>query len=174
MTTHRQLTRSALATASLVAVAVLTAACDSNNDSTTTTSPASGTSDTVSVADVGGRSVLVTSDGLPIYTSDEEQANGGALCVSDGCVSFWEPVTADTDTPTGDVDGTLGTLTRPDETEQVTLDGTPLYTFSHDSSSEINGDGLSDTFDGQTLTWHVVTTDGSTGTTDNQGGGYNY
>jgi Secreted repeat of unknown function len=78
-------------------------------------------------------------------------------------------------TPTGDVDGALGVVERPDGDRQVTLDGLPLYNFPDDQAGEVNGDGLSDTFDGQTLTWRVVTASGGGSTeTPPPDDGYDY
>jgi predicted lipoprotein with Yx(FWY)xxD motif len=126
------------------------------------------------VAEIDGQNVLVDANGDALYVSDEE-ADGEPLCISDGCVAFWEPLTTDGDAPTGEVpDGTLGEVTRPDGSVQVTLDERPLYSFTQDQPGQVNGDGLSDTFDGQTLTWHVVTADGSTGSGPATGGGYGY
>lgn len=159
---------SRLAVPGLLAVVALVAACGGGDGGSTA---ASTTDDAVSTAEVDGRSVLVTAEGLPLYFSDEEQASGDVLCVSDGCLAFWEPLTTDTDTPSGDVDGAeLGVVARPDGANQVTLDGAPLYTFAEDSSGEINGDGLSDTFDGQTLTWRVAAAAGSSGAPSDEGG----
>jgi predicted lipoprotein with Yx(FWY)xxD motif len=157
-----------------VAAIVLTA-CSGGGDDGEAGAGAAPADSTVSAAEVDGRSVLVNSDGDPLYISDEEQANDEVLCVSDGCLAFWEPLTISGSSPTGDVSGELGVVERPDGENQVTLDGDPLYTFSEDSSGQINGDGLADTFDGQTLTWHVVATDASdTGDTGDPGGGFDY
>ncbi len=165
---------SVLGPAVLSAAALLLAACggDDGNDSTQPGSVPEGA--TVAVTDIDGQSVLVNASGQALYVSDEE-ADGNVLCVSDGCLAFWEPLVIDSGEPTGDVSGELGTLQRPDGDNQVTLDGRPLYTFSEDSAGEVNGDGLSDTFDGQTLTWRVTTTTG-TGTTEapDDSGGYGY
>jgi predicted lipoprotein with Yx(FWY)xxD motif len=155
----------------LAAAALVLAACGGGDYGESTTAPSSD--NTVSASEVDGQTVLVNADGNALYTSDEEQASGDVLCISDGCLAFWEPLTIDSDTPTGDATGKLGVVTREDGEDQVTLDGDPLYTFTNDSPGQINGDGLTDTFDGQTLTWHVVTTSDSTGTSD-QGGGYDY
>jgi predicted lipoprotein with Yx(FWY)xxD motif len=149
----------------LAVAALVLAACGGGDDGGPT--PAADPNSTVTAADVDGRTVLVNADGDALYTSDEEQAAGDILCVSEGCLSFWEPLTIGSGMPTGDVTGELGVVARPDGTDQVTLDGDPLYMFAEDSPGQITGDGLSDTFDGQTLTWRVVESD--TGGTDTGG-----
>ncbi|HEU0041801.1 MAG TPA: hypothetical protein VFQ15_05565 [Jiangellaceae bacterium] len=165
-----------LAMAPVLAVAALAlAACGGGGTDNSTTAPAAGAEGaTVAVADVAGQSVLVDASSDPLYTSEQE-SDGEPLCTSDGCLAFWEPLTAVGDMPTGEVaGGTIGEVTRPDGSVQVTFDGRPLYTFTQDEPGQVNGDGLSDTFDGQTLTWHVVTVDGSTDSGPATGGGYDY
>ncbi|MDJ1370901.1 COG4315 family predicted lipoprotein [Gulosibacter molinativorax] len=171
MTRINALTRRVFSALTLAGAALLLAACAAGGGGgAAPTDTTTSSSDTISVADVGGQSVLVTTEGLPVYITEEEQASGDVLCVSSGCVEFWPPVVAPSEAPTGNVNGQLGTVTRPDGTEQVTLDGVPLYTFASDSSSSVNGDGLSDSFDGQTLTWHVVPQDGLAGIGSGGGG----
>jgi predicted lipoprotein with Yx(FWY)xxD motif len=152
----------------LGAAAIVIAACSgsygggSTAGGPTTSAPPAGSGAAMSTQIIGGRTVLVTAAGLPVYASDEERAGDKVLCVSSGCLGFWKPVIVAGGTATGTVAGQpLGVITRPDGARQVTLGGVPLYTFANDSSGQINGDGLSDTFDGQTLTWHVMTGDGA-------------
>jgi predicted lipoprotein with Yx(FWY)xxD motif len=148
----------------VVVAALVLSACGSDGGDDTTAAPQTGGDGaTVSVAEIGGKTVLVDAEGAALYVSDEE-AKGEVLCVTDGCVSFWVPVTVDGGAPTGDVSGgELSVVSRPDGKSQVTFDNRPLYTFSQDKPGQVKGDGLSDSFDGQTLTWHVVTADGATG-----------
>jgi predicted lipoprotein with Yx(FWY)xxD motif len=150
--------------AAVVAVLVL-AACGGgggDNGDSPAAAPSSNDATTVSVEEVGDAGpVLVDSAGKALYTSDEEAADSSVVC-TEGCASFWEPLTIDADAPTGDsLPGELGTLERPDGTRQVTLDGKRLYTFVEDEPGEVTGDGFSDAFDGQQFTWHVVRVGGS-------------
>jgi len=49
--------------------------------------------------------------------------------------------------------GSLGTVKRPDGTEQVTYKGEPLYTFAQDKEAgEANGQGIKDVG-----TWSAIT-----------------
>jgi predicted lipoprotein with Yx(FWY)xxD motif len=71
------------------------------------------------------------------------------------------------------VDGEFGVIARPDGSDQLTLDGRPLYTFADDSGpGSFVGDGFEDDFQGTHFVWHAVTTDGST--SDSDQGGYTY
>jgi predicted lipoprotein with Yx(FWY)xxD motif len=147
--------------ASIVA-AVALAACgggNSSNDSASAADPGGANAGTVSVQNLGGSgNVLVDSSGKALYASDQE-ATGMVLCTG-GCESFWKPLTINGGKPTGSVLGKLGVVTRPDGSRQVTFDGKPLYSFTQDGSGEVNGDGFSDSFDGQQFTWHVVSVSG--------------
>lgn len=120
--------------------------------------------------------VLTDAEGNTLYTTDAE-ADGTVLCV-DSCADFWPPVTAaSSDVPSGvdGVDGEFGVVSRPDGSEQLTLDGRPLYTFAEDSGpGSFTGDGFEDDFQGTHFVWHAVTTDGSTSSGDEGGGGYDY
>jgi predicted lipoprotein with Yx(FWY)xxD motif len=151
------------------------AACGSGDDDSngaSTAGSAGGNSETVSVASAAGiGDVLVDASGLALYVADEE-ADGQVRCL-DGCTAFWVPLEAGAGTPTSAsaVPG-LGVTQRPDGTEQVTVDGRPLYTFSEDSPGSVNGDGFEDDFGDQHLTWHVVHADGSaSGTPDSSPSG---
>lgn len=147
----------ALSVVSLVIAALALSACGSNGDSTTATAAAGTGGETVMTASVDGAgTVLVDANGDALYSPSQE-ANGMIHCTG-SCEQIWKPVTA-SGAPTGsaDVSGKLGTVKRPDGTEQVTLDGAPLYTFAEDSPGQVNGDGVQDSFGGTDFTWHVIT-----------------
>lgn len=132
---------------------------------------------TVSVEELGdsGR-VLVDSSGKVLYAADEE-ADSGVECTG-ACSSFWVPLTIDGGQPSGNsLPSELGVVERGDGTRQVTFDGKRLYTFVEDEPGEANGDGLSDAFDGQQFTWHVVSVGDvpdSNQKDDDTGGSYGY
>jgi predicted lipoprotein with Yx(FWY)xxD motif len=147
---------------------------------------------TVSVSDTSSGDVLTTSDGKTLYFSDQERNK--VLCDSGACQAIWTPLTVSSgDQPSapGTVGSELTTLKRSDGSEQVALDGRPLYTFSFDhSAGDVNGDGQKDSFDGIDFTWHAATpigkapaapSGGSTtqspydnGSNTGGNGGYNY
>jgi predicted lipoprotein with Yx(FWY)xxD motif len=141
-----------------VVVAVLAlAACGGGGYNSSDSPPAVQSGDaTVSVAELGdsGR-VLVNSAGKALYAADEE-ADSSVVCTG-ACTSFWIPLTIDGGAPSGNsLPSELGVVERGDGTRQVTFDGKRLYTFVEDEPGEATGDGLSDAFDGQQFTWHVV------------------
>jgi predicted lipoprotein with Yx(FWY)xxD motif len=145
----------ALSVVSLVISALALSACGSNDDSTTPTAAATSGGETVMTASVSGvGTVLVDANGDALYSPSRE-ANGTIQC-TDSCAQIWKPLIADAPTGSADVTGRLGTVKRPDGTEQVTLGGAPLYTFAEDSPGQVTGDGVQDSFGGKDFTWHVI------------------
>jgi len=99
-----------------------------------------------------GATVLVDAQGMTLYHLSGEQG-GKFICTSAACVATWPPLLASSAaTPAGGV-GNLGTVKRPNGALQVTYNGEPLYTFSHDKAGEANGQGINDVG-----TWSAVTT----------------
>ncbi len=144
--------------------AVLAAAC---GGAAKTSHPAGGSAKTtVSIEQVQGVGKVYTdANGMALYTPEQE-ANGAIRCTA-SCTSIWIPLDAPaTGSPTEapGVRGTLGVIDRPDGTKQVTLDGAPLYRFYQDSrAGTANGNGIQDSFDGTSFTWHVASVDGTSG-----------
>jgi predicted lipoprotein with Yx(FWY)xxD motif len=167
-----------LITALAAAVAVLAlAACGGDGYESGNPSPAVKSDDdtaTVSVQELGdsGR-VLVDSAGRALYAADEE-ADTSVVCTR-ACTAFWMPLTIDGGTPTGSaLPSELGVVERGDGTRQVTFDGQRLYTFVSDEPGEVTGDGLSDSFDGQQFTWHVVDVGDAPDSSQDDRGSYGY
>lgn len=160
------------ALAALATLALLLTACGDDDATTTQPNPDA----TVSVGDGGELGeILVDSSGRALYTAEEE--DGGTVLCAGSCLEAWPPLTVpSSDEPTaGDgVDGTLATLTRDDGTVQVTYDGSALYTFNADAAGEVSGHGISDEFDGVTLTWQVATPSGQAPDDADEGPGYTY
>ncbi len=138
---------------------------------TSSSSPATVTVATRQIPGVG--KVLVDRSGLALYASDQE--TGGMARCTGACNSFWKPLTVSKGSPVAQsIAGTLGVVTRPEGTRQVTYNGKLLYTFSVDKPGKAVGDGFKDAFGGQKFTWHVVrdtTTTGSSGGTTGSSGG---
>ena len=123
---------------------------------------------TVSVANVEGvGDVLVDAEGAALYASEQE-SNGVVRCVG-SCAAIWLPLTVE-GAPTGgeELEADLGVVEREDGTRQVSFAGRPLYTFIEDSrEGVVTGNGLSDSFDEQEFTWHVVTPEGVSTSNEN-------
>ena len=168
-----------LASGAALAATLALAACGSSGGggSSTTSMPAS-TGTAVSVKSIGGKSVLVDSQGKALYAADQESGSK-LLCTMSACTSFWKPLTTTSAKPTaGSGAGKIGTVKRPDGAMQVTVGGKPVYTFAEDSPGKLAGNGFSDQFGGQHFTWHAIlaggkASSGSTGSGQGQsGGGY--
>jgi predicted lipoprotein with Yx(FWY)xxD motif len=90
-----------------------------------------------------GAQVLTDAHGMTLYTLSGERA-GRLICVSSSCVQLWRPVAPSAGTPPSGA-ASLGTLKRPDGSQQVTYRGMPLYTFSQDlRPGDVKGQHLKD------------------------------
>jgi len=140
-------------------------AASPSSQSSTSASSSEGTSTVVKTASntTLGATVLTNAHGMTLYSLSGEH-NGKFICTSSACVQVWHPVTASAaGTPSGSV-GSLGTVKRPDGTEQVTYKGMPLYTFAADQQpGDAKGQGLKDVG-----TWTAVTTTGASTTPTTQ------
>jgi predicted lipoprotein with Yx(FWY)xxD motif len=150
------------------------AACGGEGDYSSGGAAPDADTATVSTQQIGDEgAVLVDSAGRALYAADQETAADMVLC-SDACTSVWTPLGVSDTSPTGEsLAGELGVVERADGMKQVTYDGKLLYSFVEDQLGEVTGDGLEDAFGGQTLTWHVVHADGSTGSSGS-GGPFGY
>jgi predicted lipoprotein with Yx(FWY)xxD motif len=161
-----------VAAGALLTAGVLVAACGSSSTtgSTGTTKPAAPASIGLRSTSVG--SVVVDDSGKTLYKFDKDTAGAGtSACTSTGCAATW-PADTVTGTPTAGtgVPGTIGVITRPDGTKQVTLDGHPLYRYSGDQAvGDTNGNGFGGV-------WHVVAASGASGAgpTTTSSGPYGY
>jgi predicted lipoprotein with Yx(FWY)xxD motif len=139
---------------------LIVAACSSSTAAENPSSavPATG-GETVQIADNAEfGSILVTADGRTLYTNSVDTPEA-LKCTNIACTGFWPPYTVDAQPTAGEgLPGSLGTVTRPDGSMQMTYNNQPLYTFYQDGQpGETSGDGFTD-FGG---TWHVVPAEGS-------------
>ena len=146
----------------MLASSMLLVACGSSTSSKSTAETSGQAAPAASSAVVKtasnstlGSTVLVNAQGMTLYHLSGEQG-GKFICTSSACVGVWHPLTvAEGTTPTGAE--SLGTVKRPDGTEQVTYKGAPLYTFAQDSAEgEVKGQGIKDVG-----TWSAVATSSS-------------
>lgn len=107
----------------------------------TTTSTAEPDSGGVSTADTPLGTILVDPDGLTLYVFVPD--NGGESTCHGDCAVIWPPVPGDTPIGSGVDASIFGTTTRGDGTEQLTVDGWPLYLFASDSGpGDVNGQAI--------------------------------
>jgi predicted lipoprotein with Yx(FWY)xxD motif len=165
-------TKQLLALVAVIAVgAVGLAACGDDSDDDSATAAAS---EPLATQTIDGTEVFVDADGRALYTSEQEQS-GEVVCTA-SCLEIWEPLLA-SELDGADLGGDFGTLKRPDGGRQLTLSGSPLYTFAEEGPGELTGDGLVDSFDGTEFTWNAATS-GEAATSDESdssssgGGGY--
>jgi predicted lipoprotein with Yx(FWY)xxD motif len=121
-----------------------------------TSSSSAGSSNAVlTTADSDLGKVVVDADGRTVYVFDKDTAGSGKSACAGDCLAKWPPVEATSGELTGhDVTGQIGTITRDDGTEQVTLAGMPLYLYSGDShAGDVTGQAVGGV-------WWAVSPDG--------------
>jgi predicted lipoprotein with Yx(FWY)xxD motif len=131
------------AVAAVAAMAL--AACSSSSKPASSTTPSTAPSatsaaggatsaTTVAVADSKFGKILVDSKGMTLYVDEKDKA--GAPACTGACLTAWPPLTASgTPTASTDVTGTLATAMASDGTTQVTIEGSPLYTWTSDKKA---------------------------------------
>ena len=114
-------------------------------------------------------SFLTGDDGKTLYVLTKD-SSGTSTCTGD-CAQTWPPFTLESGESTvagTGVTGTLGTITRPDGSVQVSINGLPLYYYSGDTAAgETNGQGINNV-------WYVAGPDGKPVTSAGSTGGYGY
>jgi predicted lipoprotein with Yx(FWY)xxD motif len=155
--------RTISASAAVLGVSLLLAACGGSSKSSTgktaAAAPAASTtasqSSTVKTASSSLGTILVDAQGMTLYRLSGESAKN-FICTAQACLAIWHPLKASAGAaPTGAA--SLGTVRRPDGSEQVSYEGAPLYTFASDTApGQTNGQGLKDVG-----TWSVVKASGS-------------
>lgn len=97
--------------------------------------------------------ILVDPDGFTLYMFTDD-TNGESTCY-EACADLWPPVPGDT-VISSDLDASIfGTTTRTDGSEQLTVNGLPLYLYTPDTNP---GDTTGQNFGG---VWFVVDANGS-------------
>ncbi len=190
---RQHLLKRGAALSGLAAASVLAAACGSSGGSTASSGAGATSGSTGKVATAkaivstrhltGIGSVLASSSGMTIYTpKTPAEINGNIKCTG-SCLSFWFPVTTTSAHPgSSGLPGKLDTIHLPDGTTQLTYNGRPLYTFRLDTAAgQAHGNNYTDSFNGTTFTWQVVTASGKPAgagspapapSYNSQGGGY--
>lgn len=123
----------------------------------------SGTTPTVRTGSSALGRVLIAPSGLTLYAFSAESASD-IVCLST-CASIWPPlVVGNGATPTAGtgVSGTIGTVTRPGGSHQVTYNGLLLYTYTGDSGpGQTEGQGIVEQYGTVKGTWSAVTPNAS-------------
>ncbi|MER5454314.1 hypothetical protein ABT008_05995 [Micromonospora sp. NPDC002389] len=101
-------------------------------------------------------SAVVNQDGFLLYRFDNDTNDPPASNCEGQCIEVWPAALTDGNPKLKGVsDDAVGTITRPDGTRQITLDGWPLYTYIGDKKpGQWKGQGVGGT-------WFVVNPDGS-------------
>jgi predicted lipoprotein with Yx(FWY)xxD motif len=186
---RQHLPKRGAALSGLAAASVLAAACGSSGGSTASSGAGSTGKVAAAKAIVSTRqltgigTVLVSSSGMTIYTPKTPAETNGNIKCTGSCLSFWFPVTTSSvSLRSSGLPGKLGTIHLSDGTTQLTYNGRPLYTFRLDTAAgQAHGYNYTDSFNGTTFTWQVVTASGKPAgagspapapSYNSQGGGY--
>jgi len=174
---------SATAVLAMGLAALVLAACGGSSNSSGTSgggnASSMGTSGgVVSVKSVDNSDVLTNSQGKTLYTANVEK--GGQIMCTGQCTGIWMPAdgsASQAKTATADLNLKIGVVKRPDGTDQLTLGGKPLYSFTAESAGKLAGNGAMDAFNGTQFTWSAATTGGGTvasnsGSSSSGGSGY--
>ncbi len=175
-------TKQSAALGAAVLSALLLAGCASSPAGTTdpgagsgaipapTTSAASAAVLTTASTSLG--TIVVDGDGMTVYFYDKDVKGESASVCTGGCASAWPAVTTTSSSPTvTGVTGTVGTIAGPGGTQQLTIDGLPVYTYAGDSKAgDVTGQGSGGI-------WWAVNPDGSEltdadSTSSGDGGGW--
>jgi predicted lipoprotein with Yx(FWY)xxD motif len=99
--------------------------------------------------------MVVDGRGFTVYRYEKDSSSPAHSACDDACAQKWLPVRASGDVALTGIDRALiGSVTRRDGTDQVTLGGRPLYRFSGDRMpGETAGQGLDNA-------WFPLTPDG--------------
>lgn len=97
--------------------------------------------DGVHASDTDLGSILVNAEGFTLYIFTND-TDGASTCY-DACASTWPPVPGDVSI-SPELDASIfGTTTRDDGTEQLTVNGMPLYLYAPDTSpGDTTGQGV--------------------------------
>lgn len=145
-----------LTTTSVMTATEAIAVAPASTMTTTGALPATGSAFPLKISMVGSLgNVVVDANGMTLYVFQKDTP-GVSTCTGN-CATNWPALTVTqgvTPTVTSDITATVGTITRPDGTIQVTLNNQPLYHFAKDAQpGDAKGQGIGSV-------WFVVGADG--------------
>lgn len=89
--------------------------------------------------------IVVDGEGMVVYQFDDDQRGAGESMCEGQCLENWPPVPGSDDVELEGVTGEVGTITGTDGTEQLTLNGWPLYYYVGDQApGDTTGQGVQD------------------------------
>jgi predicted lipoprotein with Yx(FWY)xxD motif len=121
----------------------------------------------LSVAAVGGLNPVVTNaNGVALYRFDKDTANPPRSNCDGSCLNAWQPVLVRSGSKVfadGVDEAGIGSVTRSDGTNQVTLGGWPVYHYVPDTQpGDVKGQGVGNA-------WFAIAPDGSKAKQSTQG-----
>lgn len=121
----------------------------SGADTTAGTGTDANSSDQVGIATATSPlGTIVTSDGYTLYRFSKDSADPPKSTCAGNCAKTWPPVLGDgVPVVNGLPSESIGTVGRPDGTQQLTLDGWPLYRYAKDAQpGDTKGEGVGGTW----------------------------
>ncbi|KDN86056.1 hypothetical protein [Kitasatospora cheerisanensis] len=144
--------RATLFAAGALAAAALIAGCGSTGGGSSSSAHTGGQAQAVLMTEHNATLGTLVTDGqgFTLYRFDQDTNNPSATHCTGSCATLWPPeLTTGSGAPAlKGIDGKLvGTVTRPDGSHQVTLNGWPLYRYSPDTKpGQTNGQGVDGTW----------------------------
>lgn len=157
---RRKLTTTVVGAVALIGLA---SACGYGDDDSSDTAPATPAADaaTVSTLSTPLGTVVVGEASRTLYAFDNDEASPAKSVCNGDCAATWPPVPATTDVEGVDAD-LIGSVTRDDGSEQLTINDNPVYLFANDAAAgDTNGHGVNGVWwamspDGQKLPFAAV------------------
>ena len=123
----------------------------------TSCSAASSTGLALRTTNTPAGKMVVTGTGLTVYIYLPDQTHPSETTCTGDCANDWPPILSTSSNPkiSGIDRSRVGSVTRPDGTRQLTLNGYPLYRFAADQSpGDTRGESVGNT-------WFAIAPDGS-------------
>jgi predicted lipoprotein with Yx(FWY)xxD motif len=132
------------------ATAVLLAACGSGaTTSGAVPAPQSSSASLTATMSANFGTIVLDQHGRAVYRYDKDTTNPSVSNCTGSCAQIWPPVLAGDGAVQlqGVNRSAVGTITRPDGSEQLTLGGSPLYEFASDTApGDVKGQAIDGTF----------------------------